>query len=142
MPKHRAPSPDGWEDGPVINVSWNLASGEQGAVELVGDQKWTFGRTDGDDFTLGTDNPHVSRTALEIRDRGPGRVVFRGQRDNGSQVGVVLSTGQTDWLDEGTAHNLTADARRVEFYDNETLFLTVNVTFDERLSVVERQQQA
>lgn len=139
--KHRAPNPLGWEDVPVITVSWNLASGEQGVVELMGDQKWTFGRTESDDFTLGTDDPNVSRTALVIRDSGPGPVVFRGQRDNGSQVGVLLSSGQTVWLEEGTAHNLTADAHRVEFYSNEQLLLNISVSFDERLSVVERQQQ-
>ena len=140
MPKHRAVSPPGWEDLPVITVSWNLVSGEQGVVELDGDQKWTFGRTESDDFTLGTDDPNVSRTALVIRDSGPGPVVFRGQRDNGSQVGVVLTTGETVWLAEGTAHNLTTDVNRVEFYNGEDLFLTITVAFDERLSVVERQQ--
>lgn len=140
MTKHRAPSPDGWEDGPVIIVSWNLASGESGIVELVGDQKWTFGRAESDEFTLGTDDPNISRSALVIRDSGPGPVVFRGQRDNGSQVGVLLDTGQTVWLDEGTAHNLTAEAHRIEFYNGEDLHLTINVSFDERLSVIERQQ--
>ena len=124
----------------MITVSWSLASGENGVVELVGDQKWTFGRTESDDFTLGIDDPNVSRTALVIRDSGPGPVVFRGQRDNGSQVGVLLENGQTDWLDEGTAHNLTSAAHRVEFYSDNSLLLTINVTFEQRLSVIERQQ--
>ncbi len=128
----------------MITVSWSLASGEQGVVELEGDQKWTFGRTEADDdpFSVGTDNPNVSRTALVIRDSEPGPVVFRGQRENGSQVGVVLATGQTDWLDEGTAHNLSLDAHRIEFYSGGEIILTVNVTFDERPSIAERQRAA
>lgn len=131
-----------WQDDPVITVSWSLVSGEKGVVELVGDQKWTFGRTQGDEFTLGTDEPNVSRSALTIRDSGPGPIVFRGQRDNGSQVGVLLGTGETVWLAEGTAYNLTSEAHSIEFYNGEELFLTINVDFDARASVVERQQQA
>lgn len=123
---------------------WNLASGEQGEVQLEGDQKWTFGRGEvgTDPFTVGIDDSNVSRTALVIRDSGPGPVVFRGQRDNGAEVGLVQSTGSTIWLTEGTAHNLTEDAHRVEFYSGGTRLLTVKVTFDERLTVVERQQQS
>lgn len=126
----------------MITVMWNLASGEQGEVQLEGDQKWTFGRgaVSPDRYSLVIDDDSVSRSALVVRDSGPGPVVFRGQRDNGAQVGLVQSTGSTIWLDEGTAQNLTTDAHRVEFYTGEDLVLTVNVTFDERLSAADRQQ--
>lgn len=128
----------------MITVRWNLVSGEKGEVDLVGEQKWTFGRGDAgeDPFNLRVDEPNVSRTAIVIRDSGPGPVVFRGQRDNGSQVAVLLNSGTTDWLAEGTAHNLTADAHRIEFYNGEELFLLVSVAFDERPTVLERQRQA
>jgi hypothetical protein len=128
----------------VITVMWNLASGEQGEVQLEGDQKWTFGRGKAttDRFSLAIDDDNVSRSALVIRDSGPGPVVFRGQRDNGAEVGLVQSTGSTIWLDGGTAQNLTADAHRVEFYTGGNLVLTINVTFDERLSTADRQQHA
>lgn len=125
----------------MITVKWNLASGEQGVVELEGDEKWTFGRGASDDFTLGTDDPDISRSALVIRDSAPGPVVFRGQRANGAQVGVLTEAGQTIWLEEGTAHNLTADARRIEFYSGEELALTVTVSFDERPAVIDRQHR-
>lgn len=123
---------------------WNLASGEQGEVQLEGDQKWTFGRgtTSDDGFSLVIDDDNVSSSALVIRDSGPGPVVFRGQRDNGADVGLVQSVGSTIWLEEGTAQNLSTDAHRVEFYTGGDLVLTINVTFDERLSVAERQQQS
>lgn len=123
---------------------WNLASGEQGEVQLQGDQKWTFGRGEAsaDRFTKRIDDSNVSRSALVIRDSGPGPVVFRGQRNNGAKVGLVQSTGSTVWLEEGTAQNLTVDAHRVEFYTGSNLVLTVNVTFDERASVAQRRQQS
>lgn len=143
MPSHRANisavDAENWQNESVITVSWNLASGEQGVVELVGDQKWTFGRAESDEFILGTDVTNVSRSALVIRDSGPGPVVFRGQRDNGCSVGVLIDTGETVWLDEGTAHNLTAEAHSIEFYIGDDLFLNVNVSFDARPTVVERQ---
>lgn len=121
-------------------MSWNLASGEQGEVKLEGDQKWTFGRSDVDDdpFFLSVHDGNVSRTALVIRDSGPGPVVFRGQRDNGAEVGVVQSSGSTIWLEEGTAQNLTTEASRVEFHFDGNLVLTVNVAFDPRPPVVQR----
>lgn len=127
----------------VINVLWSLASGEKGEVQLQGARKWTFGRGSigTDPYTVGLDDPNISRSALVIRDSGPGPVVFRGQRDNGAEVGLVQSTGSTIWLEEGSAQNLTAEAHRIEFYTGGNLVLTVNVSFDERLSVVERQQR-
>ena len=130
--------------GDVITVLWNLASGEQGEVQLEGAQRWTFGRGDAgaDRFALRIDDNNVSRSALVIRDSGPGPVVFRGQRDNGAEVGLVQASGSTIWLDEGTAQNLTGQAHRVEFYTGGNLVLTVNVTFDERPTVLERQRQS
>jgi hypothetical protein len=123
---------------------WNLASGEQGEVQLQGDQKWTFGRgaASSDRFSERIEDRNVSRSALVIRDSGPGPVVFRGQRNNGAEVGLVQTSGSTIWLEEGTAQNLTVDAHRVQFYTGGSLVLTVNVTFDERASVVERQQRS
>jgi hypothetical protein len=128
----------------MITVMWNLASGEQGEVQLEGAQKWTFGRgaAQEDRFSVRIDDSNVSRTALVIRDSGPGPVVFRGQRDNGAKVGVVQSTGSTIWLKEGTAQNLSVEAHRVEFYTGGDLVLTVIVTFDERASVSERLQHS
>ena len=71
----------------MFTVTWKTASGDSGEVELVGDDKWTFGRSGGaEENTVAIDNPAVSRTALVIRDRGPGPVVFRGQKDNGAKV--------------------------------------------------------
>lgn len=130
--------------GEMITVMWNLASGEQGEVQLEGDQKWTFGRGNAgkDRFALRIDDNKVSRSALVIRDSGPGPVVFRGQRDNGALVGLVQSTGSTIWLEEGTAQNLSTGAHRVEFYTDDNLVLTVNVTFDVRPTVLERQRQS
>jgi len=123
---------------------WNLASGEQGEVQLQGDQKWTFGRgqASSDWYSKRIEDSNVSRSALVIRDSGPGPVVFRGQRNNGAKVGLVQSTGTTVWLEEGTARNLTVDAHRVEFYTGGNLVLTVNVTFNERASVAQRRQQS
>lgn len=122
---------------------WNLASGEQGEVQLEGDQKWTFGRGESseDRFSVRVDDKNISRSAVVIRDSGPGPVVFRGQRDNGAEVGVVQSNGSTIWIEEGTAQNLSVDAHRVEFYTGGNLVITVIVTFDERPSVLERQRQ-
>jgi hypothetical protein len=127
----------------VITVMWNLASGEQGEVQLEGDQKWTFGRGESseDRFSVRVDDKNISRSAVVIRDSGPGPVVFRGQRDNGAEVGVVQSNGSTIWIEEGTAQNLSVDAHRVEFYTGGNLVITVIVTFDERPSVLERQRQ-
>ena len=123
---------------------WNLASGEQGEVQLVEDQKWTFGRGEADEdrYSVRVDDSNVSRSALVIRDSGPGPVVFRGQRDNGAEVGVVQSNGSTIWIEEGTAQNLAVDAHRVEFYTGGDLVITVNVTFDERPTAHERQRQS
>lgn len=120
---------------------WKTAAGETGEVQLSGDDKWTFGRTGGaDEPTVGVDHPLVSRTALVIRDSGPGPVVFRGQRDNGAKVALVSVIGSVTWLDEGTAGNLTAEENRVELSLDGEVLVTVDVEFDQRGTVVERQQ--
>jgi hypothetical protein len=125
----------------VITVMWKTAAGETGEVELSGDDKWTFGRAGGaDEPTVAVDHPLVSRTALVIRDSGPGPVVFRGQRDNGATVALVSVIGSVTWLDEGTAGNLSAEENRVELSLDGEVLVTVDVEFDRRGTVVERQQ--
>lgn len=120
---------------------WKTAAGESGEAQLSGDDKWTFGRTGGaEEPTVGVDNPLVSRTALVIRDAGPGPVVFRGQRDNGAKVALVSVIGSVTWLDEGTAGNLSAEENRVELSLDDEVLITVDVEFDQRGTVVERQQ--
>jgi hypothetical protein len=125
----------------VITVTWKTAAGETGETKLSGDDKWTFGRSGGgEEPTVGVDHPLLSRTALVIRDSGPGPVVFRGQRDNGAKVAVVSLIGSVTWLDEGTAGNLSAEANRVELSLDDEVLVTVDVEFDDRGTVVERQQ--
>lgn len=127
----------------MITVMWKTAEGETGEVVLDVDDKWTFGRAGGvEDLTVTVDNPAVSRTALVIRDSGPGPVVFRGQTDNGAKVALVSVIGSIVWLDEGTAGNLTAEENRVEFSINDEVLITIDVEFEQRGSVVERQQAA
>ncbi|MRJ75586.1 hypothetical protein GEV29_03480 [Aeromicrobium sp. SMF47] len=125
----------------MITVTWTTSTGETGTTELSGDDKWTFGRTGGgEDLTVSVDNPAVSRTALVIRDSGPGPVVFRGQTDNGAKVALISLLGSRTWLDEGTAGNLTTEENRVELSIQDEVVVTVDVDFDDRGSVVERQQ--
>ena len=127
----------------MFTVTWKTANGESGEVVLVDDDKWTFGRAGGaEENTVSTDDPAVSRTALVIRDSGPGPVVFRGQIDNGAKVALISVIGSTTWLDEGTAGNLSAEENRVEFSMGDEVLVTVDVTFDNRGSVIERQQAA
>jgi len=127
----------------VFTVTWKTATGESGEVVLVDDDKWTFGRSGGaEDNTVSTEDPAVSRTALVIRDSGPGPVVFRGQIDNGAMVALISVIGSTTWLEEGTAGNLSAEENRVEFSMGDDLLITVDVAFDDRGSVIERQQAA
>jgi hypothetical protein len=124
----------------VITVMWKTATGEAGETRLSGDDKWTFGRSGGaDEPTVGIDHPLISRTALVIRDSGPGPVVFRGQRDNGARVALVSLIGSVTWLDEGTAGNLTAEENRVELSLDDEVLVTIDVEFDQRGTVVERQ---
>jgi len=125
---------------------WKTATGEAGEVELSGDDKWTLGRagaTGGAEApTVGIDHPLISRTALVIRDAGPGPVVFRGQRDNGAKVALVSLIGSVTWLDEGTAGNLSAEENRVELSLDDEVLVTIDVEFDQRGTVVERQAAA
>lgn len=122
---------------------WKTAAGDSGEVQLGPDDKWTFGRAGGgEDLTVGIDHPLVSRTALVIRDAGPGPVVFRGQRDNGATVALVSVIGSISWLDEGTARNLSAEENRVELSLDDEVLVTVDVEFEGRGTVVERQQAA
>ena len=125
----------------MITVTWTLATGETGTAELVGDAKWTFGRTVGGEepHFVGVTDPRISRTALVVRDSGPGPVAFRGQRDNGVEVGVLDPLGAATWIVEGTAQNLTAEANRVLVRLDDEVVITVDVAFDERGTVVERQ---
>lgn len=126
----------------MITVTWKTSAGESGETQLVGDDKWTFGRAGagGDEPTVGIDHPLVSRTALVIRDAGPGPVVFRGQRDNGAKVALISVIGSSTWLDEGTAGNLNAEENRVELSIDDEVLITVDVEFDSRGTVVERQK--
>ena len=121
-------------------MTWKTSDGKNGETQLSGDDKWTVGRVGGaDEPTVAIDNPLVSRTALVIRDAGPGPVVFRGQRDNGAKVALIGVIGSVTWLDEGTAGNLTAEENRVELSIDDEVLITVDVEFDHRGTVVERQ---
>ena len=66
--------------------------------------------------------------------------MFRGQIDNGAKVALISVIGSTTWLDEGTAGNLSAEENRVEFSMGDEVLITVDVTFDNRGTVIERQQ--
>lgn len=127
----------------MITVMWKTAAGDTGEMVLGVDDKWTCGRAGGvEDLSVAIDNPAVSRTALVIRDSGPGPIVFRGQIDNGVKVALVSVIGSITWLDEGTAGNLTAEENRVELSINGEVLITIDVEFEQRGSVVERQQAA
>lgn len=125
----------------MFTVTWKTATGDSGEVVLVGDDKWTFGRSGGaEERSVTVDDPAVSRMALVIRDSGPGPVVFRGQKDNGAKVALISVIGSTRWLDEGTAGHLSAEENRVEFLIGDKVLVTIDVTFEDRGTVVERQQ--
>jgi hypothetical protein len=127
----------------VLIVRYEVSDGRSGEDVVLVDQKWTFGRRGGEETpTVETDDRRVSRGALVIRDSGPGPVVFRGQRGEQATVGLVHDDGSTQWLEEGTAGNLTATARRVTFDLDDENVLTLEVEFADRGTVVERQQQA
>jgi len=127
----------------VLSVRWSLASGESGQRVLGPDEKWSFGRSGGDEVpTVVTDNPRISRNSLTIRDSGPGPVGFRGQRGEGVSVALLGSDGSVNEIPEGTAVNLTADAYRIAVAIDGRRELVVEVDFDPRLSVKERQGQA
>jgi hypothetical protein len=124
----------------MLTVKWELASGDSGQADLDADDKWTFGRVGGDDPpTLATDDIRISRNALTIRDSGPGPVVFCGQRGDGVKVAVVSADGTERALTEGTAVHLGEEARRIEVAIGGDVLLKVQVYFDLRPTVKERQ---
>ena len=92
--------------------------------------------------TVVTEDPRISRNALTIRDSGPGPVVFRGQRGDAVSISVVSVDGSERQIPEGTAYLLNEDARRIELVADGELMLTVQVLFDLRPSVKERQELA
>jgi hypothetical protein len=127
----------------VLSVRWSLASGESGQRVLGQDEKWSFGRSGGDEVpTVVTENPRISRNALTIRDSGPGPVGFRGQRGEGVSVALLGADGSAQEIPEGTAVNLTVDANRIAVAIDGRRELVVEVDFEPRLSVKERQGQA
>jgi hypothetical protein len=124
----------------MLTVKWELASGETGQAELDPEDKWTFGRPGGDEPpTLAIDDIRVSRNALTIRDSGPGPVVFSGQRGDAVRVVVVSADGTERPITEGTATHLGEDARRIDVAASDEVLLRVQVFFDLRPSVKERQ---
>jgi len=126
----------------VITVHWQLAGQEPEQCELGPDEKWEFGREADPQaaHSVTMDEPALSRSALVVRDSGPGPLVFRGQRDNGMRVEVVSDDGQSTPLEEGLAHHLTADARTIVVgLKRDEPFVTVTVDFENRGSVVERR---
>lgn len=127
----------------MLTVKWELASGESGQVGVENDDKWSFGRLGADDPpTVVSEDPRISRNALTIRDSGPGPVVFRGQRGDAVTVTVFNVDGSERPIPEGTAHLLDEDARRIELAVDGELMLTVQVLFDLRPTVKERQELA
>ena len=77
-----------------------------------------------------------------VRDSGPGPVGFRGQRGEGVSVALLGVDGSVTEIPEGTAVNLTADAYRIAVAIDGRRELVVEVDFDPRLSVKERQGQS
>lgn len=127
----------------MLTVKWELASGESGQIAVENDEKWSFGRVGADEPpTVVTDDPRISRNALTIRDSGPGPVVFRGQRGDAVSITVVSVDGSERPIPEGTAYLLGEDARRIELVADGQLMLTVQVLFDLRPTVKERQELA
>lgn len=124
----------------MLTVKWELASGETGQTELNVDDKWTFGRPGGDEPpTLSTDDIRISRNALTIRDSGPGPVAFSGQRGDAVRVSVIGVDGSERVITEGTAIHLGEEARRIDVTVDGDTVLKVQVYFDLRPSVKERQ---
>jgi hypothetical protein len=127
----------------MLTVKWELASGESGQVAVEDDDKWSFGRVGADEPpTVVTDDPRISRNALTIRDSGPGPVIFRGQRGDAVGIRVISVDGSERPIPEGTAYLLDENARRIEVTVEGALMLTVQVLFDLRPTVKERQERA
>ncbi|WP_229052666.1 hypothetical protein [Aeromicrobium sp. Leaf350] len=119
----------------MFTVSWRLADGATGDVEVRGRDRFSFGRHG---CTVDLDVPGLSREALVIRDTAPGPVVFRGQRDNGAFVALVTLLGQRRWIEQGTAANLTADVNRVELHLGGEVVFLADVSFGIRPRTFER----
>jgi len=127
----------------MLTVKWELASGETGQIAVENGDKWSFGRVGGEELpTVVTDDPRISRNALTIRDSGPGPVIFRGQRGDAVSITVMSVDGSERPIPEGTAYLLGADARRIELTVDGEVTLTVQVLFDLRPTVKERQELA
>jgi hypothetical protein len=127
----------------MLTVKWELASGESGQIALDNEDKWSFGRVGAEEPpTVVTEDPRISRNALTVRDSGPGPVVFRGQRGDAVSIRVVNVDGTERPIPEGTAYLLDEHARRIELLVDGAIMLTVQVLFDLRPSVKERQELA
>lgn len=129
----------------MITVHWQLAGQDPQQCDLGPEEKWEFGRESDPQASrsVTVDEPALSRTALVVRDSGPGPVVFRGQRDNGMQVDVLSDEGQATPLEEGLAHHLTAEARTVVVgLSREEPLIRVTIDFQSRGSVAERREPA
>lgn len=127
----------------MLTVKWETSSGDSGQMAVADDDKWSFGRLGGDEVpTVATDDRRISRNALTIRDSGPGPVVFRGQRGDDVSVTLVTADGAERTIQEGTAVLLDEDSRRVEVSVDGDVVLRVQVLFDLRPTVKERQELA
>lgn len=124
----------------MLTVRYELPSGESGETELKDDEKWSFGRSGSDEPTdVVSDDPRISRNALTIRDSGPGPVVFRGQRGDAVSVVVASDDGSAEPIAEGTAMLLREGAQRIEMSVDGEPVIAIDVEFDPRLSVKQRQ---
>lgn len=127
----------------MLTVKWELSSGETGQVAVENGDKWSFGRVGADEApTVVTDDRRISRNALTIRDSGPGPVVFRGQRGDAVDINVINVDGSARPIPEGTAYLLDEQSRRIEVSVDGQRTLTVQVLFDLRPTVKERQELA
>lgn len=127
----------------MLTVKWELASGETSQIAVEDGDKWSFGRVGAEEPpTVVTDDPRISRNALTVRDSGPGPVVFRGQRGDAVRITIVSVDGSERPIPEGTAYLLGEDARRIEVVADGELMMTVQVLFDLRPTVKERQELA
>lgn len=127
----------------MITVQWQLAGQGHEQCELGPDEKWEFGREVDPQatYSVTADEPALSRSAIVVRDSGPGPVVFRGQRDNGMHVDVLSDDGTVTPLEEGLAHHLTTDARTVVVgLKRDEPLIRVTIDFANRGSVVERRE--
>lgn len=125
----------------MLIVRYELSDGTFGEDMVLAGQRWIFGRPGGDEPpNVAVDDRRVSRASLVVRDSGPGPVVFRGQRGD-AEVGLLSADGSTQWLEEGTAGNLTPQERRVEMHLGGEHVITMEIEFADRPSVVERQRE-